>query len=133
MANSKEASGWAAGWTVFAAVWMLILGSFHALAGLMGVLEDEIFVVTPNYLIQLDVTTWGWVHLIMGVVVFLAALALFNGAVWARTIGVVLAVLSIMVNFAWLPWYPVWGILMIVANSFVIWALTVHGSDFATD
>ena len=126
---SRETSGWAVGWTTYAAVWMWILGFFHAMAGFVGILEDELYAVTPKYVFQLDVTTWGWIHLIMGIVVFIAGFAVFSGAVWARTIGVILAVLSTLSTFAWLPWYPLWGLVMITANVFVIWALTVHGRD----
>jgi hypothetical protein len=126
---SRDASGWAVGWMTYAAVWMWILGFFHAMAGLVGILEDEIYAVTPNYVFQLDVTTWGWIHLILGIVVFMAGIAVFRGSVWARTIGVILAVVSTLGTFAWLPWYPLWGLLMITANVFVIWALTVHGRD----
>ena len=129
--EQNEVSGWAVGWTVYAAVWMWILGFFHALAGFAAIIEDEFFVLTPNYLFKLDVTSWGWIHLILGIVVLFAGFALFNGAVWARSIGVAIAVVSILVNFAWLPWYPIWGILMITANTFVIWALTVHGRDIS--
>jgi len=130
--TSREASGAAVGWMTFAAVWMGILGFFHAMAGLAGILEDDLYVVTPNYLFQIDVTTWGWIHLILGIVVFLAAFSVLKGSVWARTVGVILAVLSTLATFAWLPYYPVWGLLMIAANVFVIWALTVHGRAATT-
>jgi len=129
---SREVSGWAVGWTIYAAVWMWILGFFHAMAGFVGIVEDEILVATPEYVFQLDVTTWGWIHLILGIVVLLAGFSVFNGSVWARTVGVIIAVISTLVNFAWLPYYPIWGLLMIAANVFVIWALTVHGRDAAT-
>ena len=128
---SREVSGWAIGWMVYAGVWMWILGFFHALAGFVSILENELYVATPSYVFQLDVTTWGWIHLILGGVVFMAGFVVFSGAVWARTIGVILAVLSTLATFAWLPWYPIWGLLMITANVFVIWALTVHGRDVA--
>ena len=128
---SREVSGWAVGWTIFAAVWMWILGFFHALAGLVAILEDEIIVATPNYLLQFDVTTWGWIHMVLGVIVLLAGFSVFGGAVWARTVGVTIAFVSILANFASLPYYPVWGLLMIAAGAFVIWALTVHGRDIA--
>ena len=131
MTADREVSGWAVGWTIYAAVWMWILGFFHALAGFVGIVEDELLVATPNYLFQLDTTTWGWIHLVLGILVLLAGFAVFNGSVWARTVGVTIAVVSILVNFAWLPYYPIWGLLMITANSFVIWALTVHGRDVA--
>jgi hypothetical protein len=129
--TTREKSGWAVGWMMWAAVWMWILGFFHALAGFAAIIEDEIFVATPDYLYRLDVTTWGWIHLTLGVIVLLAGFSVFNGAVWARTVGVILAVVSTIANFVWLPQYPIWGILMITANAFVIWALTVHGRDAA--
>ena len=76
-------------------------------------------------------TTWGWIHLLLGIVVFLAALALFQGALWARTVGVILGGASGLIAFAWLPSYPVWGIIFVTVSVFVIWALTVHGRDLA--
>jgi hypothetical protein len=131
MSSGREVSGWAVGWTIYAAVWMWILGFFHALAGFAGIVEDEILVATPSYLLQLDVTTWGWIHLILGIVVLLAGFAVFNGSVWARTVGVVIAAASIIGNFAWLPYQPWWSIIMMTAGAFVIWALTAHGRDAA--
>jgi len=114
---------------VYAAVMMIMIGFFHAIAGLVGILEDDLYVLTSDYVFSFDVTTWGWVHMVMGVIVVLAGFALLSGAVWARTIGVILAVVSVLANFAWLPWYPLWAIIMITANVFVIWALTAHGRD----
>jgi hypothetical protein len=108
---------------------MWLMGAFHAIAGLSAVVNEEFYVATRKYVFQFDVTTWGWIHLIAGVIVFVAGIYLLSGQVWARTIGVIMAVLSILANFAWLPYYPVWSILMIAAGVFVIWALTVHGRD----
>lgn len=129
--QKAPASGWAVGWTIYAAVWMWILGFFHALAGFAGIVEDEILVATPNYLLQFDVTTWGWIHLILGIVVLIAGFSVFNGAVWARAVGVVVAAVSIISNFAWLPYQPWWSIIMMTAGAFVIWALTAHGRDIS--
>ena len=131
--TQQEVSSAAVGWTVFAAVMMWLIGGFHAIAGLVALFDDEFYVLTPDYIFQFDVTTWGWIHLIAGIVVVLAGAALFSGAVWARTVGVILAVVSILANFAWLPWYPFWSIIMITVNVFVIWALTVHGRDIIAD
>ena len=78
---------------------------------------------------QFDATTCGWIHLIFGIILLLAGFALFSGAVWARTVGVILAVISAIVNFAWLPWYPVRSITMIAVCVAVIWGLTTHGRD----
>lgn len=128
-ATQPEVSHWAIGWTAFAGIMMWLVGGFHAIAGLVGIIEEEFYVVTRDYLFQFDVTAWGWTHLVMGVIVFVAGIGLFSGAVWARTVGVILAVLSALVSFAWLPWYPFWSMIMIAASAFVIWALTAHGRD----
>ena len=99
------------------------------IAGLVAIVDDNFYVATKEYVFQFDRTTWGWIHLIFGIVVFLAGLSLFKGAIWARTVGVILGVISAVVGFAWLPWYPIWGILIVVIAVSVIWALTVHGRD----
>jgi hypothetical protein len=127
--SAEHRSEAAVGWTWFAAIMMMLLGAFWVIAGLVAILEDEFFVATPNYLFKLDVTAWGWIHLLLGVIVELAGFALLMGRVWARTIGVILAGVSALVGFAWLPWYPIWGVIFITIAVFVIWALTVHGRD----
>jgi hypothetical protein len=129
--NARQTSGWAVGWTVFAAIMMITIGSFHAIAGLVGILDDEFYVVRPEYIFQFDTTTWGWIHLLLGVAIIIAGVYLFTGAVLARTVGVVMALISAVAGFAWLPWYPVWGIVIVAIAVSVIWALTVHGRDIA--
>ena len=114
---------------MFAAIMMLLIGFFHVIAGLVAIVDDNFYVATKEYVFQFDRTTWGWIHLIFGIVVFLAGLSLFKGAIWARTVGVILGVISAVVGFAWLPWYPIWGILIVVIAVSVIGALTVHGRD----
>ncbi len=127
--DTRPPSGWAIGYTTFAAFMMLLIGFFHAVAGLVAIIDDTFYVATKEYVFQFDSTTWGWIHLIAGIIIFLAGLGLFSGAVWARTIGVILAFVSALLGFAWLPWYPIWGIIIIVIAVSVIWALTVHGHD----
>jgi hypothetical protein len=126
---SEERSSGAVGWTMFAGVMMILIGAFHAIAGLAGILEDEFYAVTPNYVLEFDATTWGWVHLIGGVIVLFAGFSVFKGAVWARTVGVIIAAVSALVSFAWIPFYPVWSIVVIAIDVAVIWALTAHGRD----
>ena len=127
--GTREISEWAIGWTWFAAVMMWLAGAGHAVSGLVAVLNEDFYIVGREYVFQFDVTTWGWVHLIGGILLIVAGVYLLSGKVWARIIGVIAAFISILVNFAWLPWYPIWSILMIAAGFFVIWALTVHGRD----
>lgn len=127
--QTSSYSGTAVGFTVFAATMMIMIGVFQSIAGIVALVNDEFYVVTQEWVFQFDITTWGWVHLILGIVIALAGMALFSGAVWARTLGVIIATVSAIVNFAFLPWYPIWAIVMITVDVFVIWALTVHGRD----
>ena len=125
----EATNGW--GLVVFAGVMMIMLGTFHALTGLTAILKDKFFVSAPNYLISVDVTSWGWIHLIGGVVVAVAGFFVFSGAAWARAIGIVLAGVSAIANFLFIPYYPFWSLLMIALDIFVIWALAVHRREVA--
>jgi len=127
----KEVSGWAIGWTAFAGIMMVMGGIWWIMAGIVALANDTFYVVGEDYIFQFNVTTWGWIHLLLGIVVLLAGFYLFTGAVWARTIGVIVAVLMALIAFAWLPWYPLWAIIFVAISVFIIWALTVHGSDIA--
>ncbi|WP_405659966.1 hypothetical protein OG379_05700 [Streptomyces sp. NBC_01166] len=113
------------GWTVFAAVMMIFGGAMAILEGIAAIAKDDLFVSTRNYVFQFSLTGWGWVHLILGIVVVLAGFALFSGALWARAVGVVLAGLLVVAHFLWLPYYPFWSLVLIAINIFVIWALCV--------
>lgn len=124
-----EPSGWAVGWTAFAGVMMIIQGCWWILAGFIALVNDEFYVVGQEYIFQFDTTTWGWIHLLVGIVILAAGLGLFSGAVWARTVGVIMAGIAMLVAFAWLPWYPIFALLFIVVSASVIWALTAHGRD----
>jgi hypothetical protein len=126
---SEYPSGWAMGLTAFAGLMMLMLGGWWVIAGLVAIVNDDFFVVTQDWIFQFSTTSWGWIHLSLGVVVLFAGIGLFSGAVWARTVGVILAVISGLVAFAWLPWYPVWAILFVTLSVFTVWALTAHGRD----
>ena len=124
---TEERSGVGAGWIMFAGVVMVTVGIFQAIAGLAAIIEDEFFVIGREYVFEFDVTTWGWIHLIIGLVVFASGFGVFSGNVLARTVGVIMAVVSMIAAFMWLPWYPVWAIIIIAIDIGVIWALTVHG------
>lgn len=117
-------SGMVMGGTIFAGVMMIIIGAFQAISGLAAIVEDDLFVVGKDYIFSLDTTAWGWVHLALGVVILVAGFALFSGKVWAGTFAIVLATLSAVANFFYIPHYPFWAILIIALDVWVIWALT---------
>jgi hypothetical protein len=120
----SKPSGWAVGGAVFAGVLMIIVGILQSIAGISAISNDDLFVVTENYVFDLDVTTWGWIHLILGVIVILAGFAIISGKVWGGMVGIVLAALVAVANFFWIPYYPFWSILAIALAIWVIWALT---------
>jgi hypothetical protein len=125
---TKPISGWVAGGIGFAASMMVVLGIFQAVAGLAAILDDGFFVVGENYAFDLDPAAWGWIHLLIGVVVFLAGLGLFAGQTWAAVTAMLLAMLSMVANFFWIPYYPFWSLLVIALDAWVIWALTRPGA-----
>ena len=129
--SSRAPSGAAVGLTVFAGVLMIMVGVLHAIQGLVALFNDEFFVVGQQWTFKFDVTQWGWIHLLGGIIVALAGFALFTGAVWARLVGVIVVSVSAVANFMWMPYYPVWAIVVIALDIFIIWALTVHGRDIA--
>ena len=106
--ESRSPSGWAVGGAMFAGVMMMIVGIFEVIAGISAISKDDMFVKTSNYVFHLSVNGWGWIHLLLGILIGTAGSFLFTGAVWARTVGVIVAVISAIANFAWLPWYPIW-------------------------
>ena len=131
--RARETSGWAVGFILFAGIMMIMSGFFQAIAGLVALFENEFYVATRNYLFQFDATSWGWVHLIVGLIVAFAGFAVMAGRTWGRVVGITLAVVSAVVNFAFIPYYPFWSLTVIALDIFVIWALATHGRDLATD
>ena len=127
-AQRNNPTGWV-GWVFFASLMMMLLGGFQAIVGLVAILKPEYYLVSEKALVVTSYTAWGWVHVVLGVIIFLAGLAVMTGAVWARAIGVVLAGLSFFANLAFVNAYPVWSIIMMIVDAAIIYALTVHGSE----
>ncbi|TWH61581.1 hypothetical protein L612_001500001190 [Rhodococcus rhodochrous J38] len=115
--------GLATGTSVGAAIIMTLIGALQLLQGIAAVAEDEVFVTGQEYLSTFDLTTWGWVHIVVGVVMVIVGIALISGATWARVSAMVIAALSILVNFMWLPYYPGWALAIIALDIVVIWAI----------
>jgi len=124
-------SGAAMGLILFAGIMMIMVGVFQAIQGVVALFNDTFYVVGQKWVFSFNVTTWGWIHLLAGVVLVVAGYFLFQGAVWARVVGVSVAIISAVLSFMWLPHYPIWSILIIALDVFIIWALTVHGRDVA--
>ncbi|PZF81290.1 DUF7144 family membrane protein [Jiangella anatolica] len=125
--SRPEPSGWAMGGVVFAATMMIMIGVFQALEGLAAIIDDDFYVVLPNYTFDLDVTAWGWVHLIVGVLIAVAGFYLFTGSAVAGGVAIALAMVSAISNFFFIPYYPFWSLLIIALCVFVIWSVARSG------
>ncbi len=130
-AHRNDPSPWAGGLSTFAGVMMIIVGVFGAIEGLVALFRNEVYVVGLQYVFAFDLTTWGWIHLIVGIVVAAAGFAVLSGRLWGRVVGIAISALSMLVNFLFLPYYPVWSLLIIALNVFVIWALCVWNREAA--
>ena len=123
--------GFAAGITMFAAILLLVAGMLSILRGIAGVSKDEIFVTPGDYIYKLDLTTWGWIYIVLGVLAVAVAIGMMMTATWARVVALSLAALSLIANFLSLPYYPWWSIILIVLNVIVIWAISSWHPDRA--
>jgi hypothetical protein len=123
-----ERTGWT-GWIAFAGVMMIIGGALNLLYGIIAAVNDEWVVWTNRGDVYLDVSEWGWVHIILGAIVLLSGIGVFSGNILARTVGVIVASISLIANFFFLPVYPLWSLIVITIDVLVIWALTAHGRE----
>ena len=128
-ADDTAMTGWV-GWISFAGVIMVMAGIFQAAAGLVALVNDDVYVVVSDRLaLTLDYTQWGWVHLIIGAIVAAAGFAVFSGRVWARAVGVLLAALSAFAHLLFISAFPFWSLIVIAMDVLVIYALCVHGGE----
>ena len=126
MADTKPVTPLAHGIAVFAGVIMIIGGAFQAVEALAAIVNDKYLVVLPEYIYAFDLTLWGWIHLLVGLGLLAIGIFLLRGATWARMAGIVVAVISAIVNFAWLPYSPWWALMVIAIDVLIIWALTSY-------
>ncbi|MFC4909534.1 DUF7144 family membrane protein [Actinomadura gamaensis] len=128
---SSDPGRWAVGAAVFGAVMMIIGGGFQALEGFVAVVRHAFYVPSSHYAFATDATGWGWVHLIVGLVVMVAGFVALTGSLWARIVGIVMLFASALINFMFIPYYPVWALLIIGADLLAIWGLCLYSRDVA--
>lgn len=126
--NNNSETGWV-GWVYFASIIMAVAGVFQAIAGLTALLRDNYYLVTEKTLVTFDFTTWGWIHLILGAVLISAASSVAHGGMWGRVVGIIVASLSAIANFVFLPAYPIWAVMTIIVDILIIYAIAVHGKE----
>jgi hypothetical protein len=124
-----EPTAWA-GWVAFGGVMLIMLGTFQVIEGLVALFDDGFYLVRSSGLVvDVDYNTWGWIHLIIGVVGILVGIGLLAGNMAARVLGVVVAFLSALVNLSFISAYPVWSTILIALDVIVIYAIIVHGRE----
>jgi hypothetical protein len=123
-----EPTGWT-GWISFAGVMMILAGGLNLLYGIVAVVNDDWVVFTNRGDVYLDVSEWGWFHIVVGAIVLLSGIGVFSGNILARTVAVIVASISLLVNFFFIPVYPLWALIVITIDVLVIWALTAHGRE----
>ncbi len=128
MANVQKQSGWT-GWVYFAGLLMLVMFFFQALFGLVALFQPDFYTVVNEQLLVFDMNTWGWIHLAWAVVLLTAGISLMKGGGWGRVFASIMAVITIAVNFVFLPVYPLWSLLVIAIAVVVLYAIIVHGNE----
>lgn len=126
--QSASSTKWA-GWLFFAASLMMLGGFFEAISGLTALLKDSVYAVNDNQLLVFDYTQWGVVHLVLGIVLIAAAAAMFTGKLWGRIVGIAIVTLNAVTNFMFLQAYPVWSLIAIFVDVFILYAIAVHGDE----
>jgi hypothetical protein len=131
--SANDVSGWA-GWVVFAGIMMIMLGAFQAIEGLVALFDDGYYLVTASGLVlNVNYNVWGWTHLILGILAVATGFGLLAGNTAARVVGIVLAVVSAIVNLAFIAAYPVWSTIVIAVDIIAIYAIVVHGRELKRD
>jgi hypothetical protein len=122
-----EKSGWT-GWIGFAGVLMVIIGGIDFFQGLIAAIRGSYYAVTPNQIVVFNLTTWGWITLIWGIILVMAGFGLLAGSSWARWFTIVAGSINffIQLGFNGSPAYPLWSLMGLVLTIFVLYALIVH-------
>jgi hypothetical protein len=122
-AAEREPSGAALGFTLPAAILMMVSGGWNILEGIAALIHGSFIVAVRNYAYSLSATSWGWFHLILGAVVLAAGIGLLTDKMWARIVGVGVIAISMIVNFLYIPYLPVWSIMVIAIDLAILWAI----------
>jgi hypothetical protein len=111
---------------------LIVGGAFQVIQSIVAIANDEYILVLPNYVFSVDLTVWGWIHLLVGLILAAVGIFLLLGKGFARIAGIVVAGISAIVNFSWLPYSPLWAMLLIAVDILVIWALATRRRESAS-
>jgi vacuolar-type H+-ATPase subunit I/STV1 len=128
----KQVTGWV-GWVYFAGMLMFLVGVFQMIAGFVALFKNDIYVAGSSGLVVFDYSQWGWIHIFLGLLLFITAISVMAGSTWARIFGAIIVGLNAISNFAFLPASPIWSTIIIAVDILIIWALLVHGGEVKMD
>jgi hypothetical protein len=120
------------GWVGFGGVLMTIVGAFAVIEGLLALLSPAFFVTGGGRVLALNLAGWGWLHLVLGVLVLVVGASVLGGAAWARGVGVALVAINMLVQLVWLPAFPAWSIIIIALDLLVLYAIATMWHDWRT-
>jgi hypothetical protein len=127
--GTEPVTGWV-GWIIFAAVFMITIGAINVIQGLAALFRDDVYWETfRGDIVAFNITTWGWITLIFGILLILTGVLLMQGSTFARVMGIVLVSLNLINQFAWASFYPFWAMIAIAIDIVIIYALIVHGGE----
>ena len=120
-----------AGWIGFAGILLLVVGAIDFMQGLIALFEDEYYVVTQSGFLAVDLTAWGWIMMIWGVLLVLGGLGLLSAQGWARWFAIVVVCLNFIAQLGFLgkSQTPIWSLTVVALNIIVLYALTARWSE----
>jgi hypothetical protein len=129
--REERGNPWAEGLSLFAGIMMVTVAGFMILQGLVAVINDEWYLRAPNYTYDIDLTAWGWLHMLLGVILGVVGAGVIAGNIFARISGMIVVVFVMVDNFLFIPYYPFWSILLIALDGAILWALaTAPAKDY---
>ncbi|MGW6568029.1 DUF7144 family membrane protein [Streptomyces sp. NPDC054975] len=128
--DSGSRAAWASSGTLFAGVLMLVIGILDILQGIAAIAEDDVYQRVGDYVFKFDLTSWGWIHLVLGILVAAAGAGILQRSEWGRMGGITLASLNVVAQFLFLPYHPWWALFSMAISIFVIWALATDETSF---
>jgi hypothetical protein len=117
------------GVTTFAGVVLAMVSGWQILEAIAAIANDTVFVRGLNYTWEFDVTTWGWIHLVIGLIGLGTAIGILMGQTWGLIVGIMIAGISTLSNFMFMPYYPFWSMTIIAIDVLIIWALCRQIAD----
>jgi hypothetical protein len=128
---AADATGAQSGWIRFGGIVMAVIGAFAVIEGILALALPTTYISADGTVLALDFTGWGWIHIILGVLVLATGISLLGREVpsWARGVGVALVAINMLVQLAWMPAYPIWSIILLALDVFVLYALIVTWDD----